>query len=588
MFQRSPLTGSLLGRLLGLLLALLAGQAAHAQGDIDPPGRVGRLAELAGPVWWFDLEQGRWAEGDRNRPLTSGDRVSTGRDARAEVRVGSTTLMLAEATEVEFLRLDDDQLRILLHRGSLALRLRSREVAAETVIGTDEAWLRPLRGGLYRLDRDDDTTHAGSWRGELQVEDDGTLIVDNGRRLQLWREGRTRELRHRWREPIDDTFAQRVLQADRDESRSASAAYVSPEMTGWEDLDRHGRWDRHPDFGAIWIPFGVGVDWVPYRDGRWAWVRPWGWTWIDNAPWGFAPFHYGRWVEWRARWVWVPGAYVPRPVFAPALVAWIDGPSVGIGLRIGGPTYSWMPLAPWEPFRPYYRASPRYHERIDPPDLRRRRPPPDWKPLPDYGRGGVPRGVTVVPADVLRQPQPLPPRRDEPPPPRPPRDRDRDGSRDNGREGGRDANRDHDRDRRPGPDRGTRPVGPALQPPAVVHPPVMSAPERRAPVTSPEPRAAEPRPPAAAPAEPPRPVMRPQPVRPVPQPEGRQGAPAPASPPPAATSPAPVREAPRAPPAAPRADRPDRADKPERSDPPPDRGNRDEGRARPEGRGSVR
>ncbi len=555
---------SLMVRLLGLLLALVAWQSAHAQGDIDPPGRVGRLAERAGPVWWFDLEQGRWDAAERNRPLTTGDRVSTGRDARAEVRIGSTTLTLAEATEVEFLRLDDEQLRIQLHRGSLALRLRSREVAAETLFGTDEAWLRPLRGGLYRLDRDDDTTQVGSWRGELQVEDDPTLTVDNGRRLQLWRDARSRELRHRWREPLDDAFAQQVLQADRDETRSASAAHVSPEMTGWEDLDRHGRWDQHPDYGAIWIPFGVGTDWVPYRDGRWAWVRPWGWTWIDNAPWGFAPFHYGRWVEWRARWVWVPGAYVPRPVFAPALVAWIDGPAVGIGLRIGGPTFSWMPLAPWEPFRPHYRASPRYHERIDPPDLRRRRPPPDWKPLPDYGRSGVPRGVTVVPSDVLRRPPAVQPPRDLPPPPRVPRDRER----------------DPDRDRAPGRDRETRPIGPALQPPAVVHPPVMSAPERRAPVTSPtaprppvtapaEPRPPQARPPAAAPAEPPRPVMRPQPVRPVPQPEGRAGAPAPVSPPPAAP-------------------RPEPADKPERADPPPDRGPRDEGRGRPEGRGSVR
>lgn len=552
-------------RLLGLVLALVAWQAAHAQGDIDPPGRVGRLAELAGPVWWFDLEQGRWDAAERNRPLTTGDRVSTGRDARAEVRIGSTTLTLAEATEVEFLRLDDEQLRIQLHRGSLALRLRSRDVAAETVLGTDEAWLRPLRGGLYRLDRDDDTTLAGSWRGELQVEDDPTLTVDNDRRLQLWREGRMRELRHRWREPLDDAFSQRVLQADRDETRSASAAHVSPEMTGWEDLDRHGRWDQHPDYGAIWIPFGVGIDWVPYRDGRWAWIRPWGWTWIDAAPWGFAPFHYGRWVEWRARWVWVPGAYVPRPVFAPALVAWIDAPAVGIGLRIGGPTYSWMPLPPWEPFRPHYRASPRYHERIDPPDVRRRRPPPDWKGVPGYGRGGVPRGVTVVPSDVLRRPTPAPPRRDVTPPPRPPQDRDRD----------RGADRDADRDRRPGPERGTRPIGPALQPPAVVHPPVMTAPERRAPVTSPpSPRPpvtapAQPAPPATTPAERPRPVMQPQPVRPVPQPEGRAGAPAPVSPPPAAP-------------------RPDRADKPEKADSPPDRGQRDEGRGRPEGRGSVR
>ena len=132
------------------------------------PGRVGRLAEVSGPVWWFDLEQGQWAEAQRNRPLTAGDRVSTGRDARAELRIGSTTVKLAEGTELELLRLDDERVRIQLHRGSIALRLRSREVALETAFGTDEAWLQPQRGGLYRLDREDDTTFANAWRGEMR------------------------------------------------------------------------------------------------------------------------------------------------------------------------------------------------------------------------------------------------------------------------------------------------------------------------------------------------------------------------------------------------------------------------------------
>ena len=47
--------------------------------------------------------------------------------------------------------------------------------------------------------------------------------------------------------------------------------------------------------------------WAPYSTGHWAWVRPWGWTWVDDAPWGFAPFHYGRWVYHRNTWCWAPG-----------------------------------------------------------------------------------------------------------------------------------------------------------------------------------------------------------------------------------------------------------------------------------------
>ena len=44
--------------------------------------------------------------------------------------------------------------------------------------------------------------------------------------------------------------------------------------------------------------------------------------------WGFAPFHYGRWVHWRGNWCWTPGRHAARPVFSPGLVAWIGGPSV--------------------------------------------------------------------------------------------------------------------------------------------------------------------------------------------------------------------------------------------------------------------
>jgi hypothetical protein len=114
----------------------------------------------------------------------------------------------------------------------------------------------------------------------------------------------------------------------------------------------------------------VAPDWAPYRYGRWVWSRPWGWTWVDDAPWGFAPFHYGRWVHYRQRWCWVPGRYEARPVYAPALVAWVGGGSVSVGISIGSrsdyPRYGWFPLAPREVYRPGYAHSPSYARRINP------------------------------------------------------------------------------------------------------------------------------------------------------------------------------------------------------------------------------
>ncbi|MDO8418449.1 MAG: hypothetical protein Q7S90_00335, partial [Rubrivivax sp.] len=399
-----------LARAVGPWLAIVALSASSAWAQDDPPGRVGRLAAMQGQVSWFDQQEGQWTEAERNRPLTNGDRVSTSADARAELRIGSTVLRLGGATELEVLALDDERMSFQLHTGSLALRVRSREVAQEIELVTEEARLRPLRSGHYRVDRIDDTSHGGSFRGSLRIEDADGFVVEAGQRVELWREGRSRELRHAWGPLPDDGFAEWVVREDQRDERSAATRHVSPEMTGAEDLDRYGRWDQHPDYGVLWFPFEVRAGWVPYRDGRWVWVRPWGWTWVDEAPWGFAPFHYGRWVNWGGRWGWSPGLYVPRPVFAPALVAWVGGAHWGVSINIGGPAIGWVPLAPRDVYVPWYRTTPVYVDRIN----RRPPPPPGRRPVPQvptgpvmYGNQGVPGAVTVVPRDVLVQRQPV-------------------------------------------------------------------------------------------------------------------------------------------------------------------------------------
>lgn len=388
-----------------------SGQAA----EVDPPGRVGRIVDVQGNVSRYDAEEDRWSDAERNRPLTTGDRISTAGGSRAELRIGSTVLRLGGGTEVEVLRLDDERMALQLHSGVLAVRVRTREAAAELEVATREARLLPLRAGHYRIERvSDTTTYAGSWRGDLRVDDARRLTAGTGQRLELFRDARTGELRHIWRGiGSDDAFARWALAEDERDERVAASGHVSPEMTGAEDLDRWGQWDRHPEYGAIWYPTTVVAGWAPYRYGRWVWMRPWGWTWVDEAPWGFAPFHYGRWVHWRNRWCWAPGGYVQRPVYAPALVAWVGGPGFTVSVNIGGPTVGWVPLAPRERYVPYYRVTPVYidrvnpHPRFGPPG----RPGGHPQPVPTgpiaYSNQGVPGGVTVVPRDALVRREPV-------------------------------------------------------------------------------------------------------------------------------------------------------------------------------------
>jgi hypothetical protein len=134
-------------------------------------------------------------------------------------------------------------------------------------------------------------------------------------------------------------------------------------MTGYEDLDQYGSWSNVAGYGPVWRPNGLQAGWAPYRYGRWTWVGPWGWTWMEDEPWGFAPFHYGRWAFAGSAWVWVPGPNVARPVYAPALVAWVGG---GPGLHSSaGLGVGWFPLAPGEVFVPGYKVSRNYVNNVN-------------------------------------------------------------------------------------------------------------------------------------------------------------------------------------------------------------------------------
>jgi hypothetical protein len=387
-----------------LLAAMLMFGAGLALAQDDPPGRVGRIAALHGEVWVFDAEQGDWVAATRNRPLTHADRISTTAAGNAELRIGSTTLYLGSGSELEALRLDDDAMVFQLHQGSLAMRVRSREIAAELQLVTAEGSFQPERAGLYRVDRRDDSSDASVWRGELRFRsDDTTLVLQPGQRAEFEYDDRQRQTRSRWLTPLNDDFARAVLREDQAEERSVASRYVSPEMTGIEDLDQYGRWQQHPDIGAIWIPSTVAVGWAPYRQGHWAWLLPWGWTWVDDAPWGFAPFHYGRWLWWGGNWCWSPGPRVARPVFAPALVGWVGGAQAQVVVTIGGrrqPAVGWIPLAPHEAYRPAYRTSPGYMNRINP------------YPQRDGGHRGyrnrsAPGAITLLPTNSMLPHKPI-------------------------------------------------------------------------------------------------------------------------------------------------------------------------------------
>ena len=171
--------------------------------------------------------------------------------------------------------------------------------------------------------------------------------------------------------PSDPFLSWVVEESDQDQGPQAaqrSTQYVSAETTGADALDRYGQWQKLPDSEPVWFPSAVPNDWAPYRFGHWDWIAPWGWTWIDDQPWGFAPFHYGRWVNIDGRWGWVPGTAEPQPVYAPALVAFVDTAETPNGGPVGGPGVGWFPLGPSDDYSPWYAAGPKYIVAVNAPE----------------------------------------------------------------------------------------------------------------------------------------------------------------------------------------------------------------------------
>jgi hypothetical protein len=329
----------------------------------DPPGRVARLSFSDGSVSFQPGGEGDWVQAVANRPLTTGDNLWADKDSRAELQTGSTSIRMDSETSVTFLDLDDRTTQLKLSQGSIIVRVRHLDDEDQFEIDTPNLAFQIQRTGDYRIDvsPDGNETDATVWQGRAEATGGGaSYTVVAGQRATFIG---TDHLDHEIAQiPNADDFDNFSSQRDQREDHSESSNYISPEVTGASDLDEYGHWRYVADYGPVWAPAAVAPGWAPYRFGHWVWVAPWGWTWVEDEPWGFAPFHYGRWAFVESSWCWVPGPVVVRPVYAPALVAFVGGGGFGVGVGVG---VAWFPLAPREVFVPWYRTSPGYVNNVN-------------------------------------------------------------------------------------------------------------------------------------------------------------------------------------------------------------------------------
>src|ERR1035441_8994014 len=349
---------------LALSTAVFPARAtAQDQGQQDdPPTRVARLGYMEGSVSFQPAGETDWVEAVANRPMTTGDRLWADKGSRAELQLGSAVIRLSENTGVSFLNLDDHTAQIQLSSGTINLRVLRLDPNDDFEVDTPDLAFTVSQPGNYRLDASEDGTST-----VVNLRDGGGQATGNGQTYTLHAGQRVT-----FRGGTDslnadvedlggpDQFDNWANGRDHRDDNSPSAQYVSRDVVGYEDLDDHGSWRDDRDYGHVWYPNNVAVGWAPYREGHWDWIAPWGYTWVDDSSWGYAPCPYGRWVTVGGRWGWIAGPVDVRPVYAPALVVFIGGGGGGFGGDVG-----WFPLGPREVYVPPYQVSRGYMNQVN-------------------------------------------------------------------------------------------------------------------------------------------------------------------------------------------------------------------------------
>jgi hypothetical protein len=349
----------------GIVGAVAIWSSALAQGE--PPARVGRLAFTNGTVSFHDDEQSGWTPAVVNTPLTTGDGIWTEPNARSEVSLAGTRIRMEGATQLDMLTLDDTQTRLQLSQGHIDVKSFAMDANQPYEIVTPRGTIKLLQQGDYYVEAGstEDPTRLGVRSGAAQIQalNGQVLAVRANEVAEVMGDGASPQLRTIKTAPP----APPAYWASRDRQVVYDAPqYLSAGVTGYEDLNAYGDWTNDGSYGRVWAPRSVPSGWAPYRTGHWAYVQPWGWTWIDEQPWGFAPYHYGRWANRNNRWVWVPPQRDVRPVYAPALVAFVGGTefAVTLGNQSAAPV-GWFPLGPREVYVPSYTADRDYYRRLN-------------------------------------------------------------------------------------------------------------------------------------------------------------------------------------------------------------------------------
>ncbi len=331
------------------------------QGQDDPPDAadhgVARLSLVNGSVT-VTRDSGDAIPSTVNSPLEAADRISTSENSRAEIQFdGANIIRLGANSSVRIGDLQYHRYLVQINQGTTLFRVL-HDSDAQVQISTPSASVAPLRQGIYRVTvRPDRSSEITVRSGEADLlSASGTERLAPGQTMLSRGPANDAEFMNTAAIPSDDWDR---WNADRDrtfERAPDASRYAAPDIDGTQELASYGRWVWDPSYGYVWVPNNQSSDWAPYQNGRWDDLDYYGWSWTSYDPWGWAPYHYGNWYRGGFGWAWYPGAIGPRHYWRPAMVGFFGfgDPAFGVSLGFGFGNIGWVPLAPFEHFRPWY------------------------------------------------------------------------------------------------------------------------------------------------------------------------------------------------------------------------------------------
>ena len=354
------MTTTLLLCLVVLGMATPGGEVFAQDSQVNEPAWTPpRISYLNGEVSFWRSGAPDWSRAVVNTPLEPGDDLAAGSRGTLELQVGPRSFIRAWGdTQLGLLSQEPDFLQFKMTSGHTSFDLRALDPGETVEVDTPNTAITIEHPGYYRVEIAGERTalitrRAG--RATVTPSSGGSIAVLASEELVVEGSGAPQTASYA-APPMDDWDRWNYARTNS-LLEAVSFRYVPPGIYGVDDLDHYGTWRVVPEYGPVWIPSGVPGDWVPYSTGAWIMDPYYGWTWVSSQPWGWAPFHYGRWVRLERYWAWAPGPVIARPVYAPALVAFLGTPSSGVAVSVGGPLVGWVALGWGEPCIPWWGSA---------------------------------------------------------------------------------------------------------------------------------------------------------------------------------------------------------------------------------------